>query len=626
MFFDDRLATVLRHRATSERGARTQFRQLLDLLGNRKYGRDESLIAAAWLRLGALGELIPANERARMIREPGWRFRNAELAAHLAEDEPEVVSAALGRAELTEDDWTALIPRLPIRARGFLRLRRDLPPAAVALLDQLGIHDRGLPQPETAAPTESGGHGESHAQGATPVPSPAPVAPRESEESAENEEDFEAPPLATPAPSAQADGDGAQSGFGTARRQRGVPPSPGSPDEKSEIAALVERIARFRRDRTGEPAASDLSPRLPLGEQSARSAHQIAGFGFACDADGRIDWADPEVAPMVIGLHLFEKSAGEDGTSGGRIADVFARQQPIEGLARRLDGAPAIRGEWVVDAHPRFSRAGGRFYGYVGRFRRPFDPKAHGRGSGSEADRLRQLLHELRTPVNAVQGFAELIHQQLYGPVPNAYRALAASIAGDAASILAGFDELERLAKLESGVTSVAGGKTDLKELARRMSEQLSQVLAPRMAGIDLAAGQARSIWVEIDPDEAEALAWRVLATLAGAVTSGEMLAAEIETDDSRARLWCQIPAQLIAEDDIFAADVQPHASGLSAGLFGAGFSMRLARAEARGAGGDLVQVEDRVCLALPLAALTLGEDAEARPTATPDESQSKAG
>ena len=35
MLFDDRLATVLRHRATGERAARTQFRQLLDLLGSR---------------------------------------------------------------------------------------------------------------------------------------------------------------------------------------------------------------------------------------------------------------------------------------------------------------------------------------------------------------------------------------------------------------------------------------------------------------------------------------------------------------------------------------------------------------------------------------------------------------
>ena len=94
MHFDDRLATVLRHRASGERAARTQYRQLLDLLGQRRHGRDESLLAAAWLRLGALGETIPSSERAAIVREPNWRFCNPELAAHLAEDEPAVAAAA----------------------------------------------------------------------------------------------------------------------------------------------------------------------------------------------------------------------------------------------------------------------------------------------------------------------------------------------------------------------------------------------------------------------------------------------------------------------------------------------------------------------------------------------------
>ncbi|MEP2550419.1 MAG: hypothetical protein ABJH26_03925, partial [Marinomonas sp.] len=156
MFFDDRLATVLRHRADGEAAARTQFRQLLDLLGNRPHGSggDESLLAAAWLRLGALGEIIPAKDRAGIVRETGWRFRNAELAAHLAEDEPDVASAAIARADLSEEDWTALIPHLPIRARGFLRRREGLPSRAEALLEQLGVSDRGLPVPEEQFDTE----------------------------------------------------------------------------------------------------------------------------------------------------------------------------------------------------------------------------------------------------------------------------------------------------------------------------------------------------------------------------------------------------------------------------------------------------------------------------------------
>jgi len=151
MHFDDRLATVLRHRATGERAARTQFRQLLDLLGSRSAAMESKLMASAWLRLGALGEQIPAADRAQMIRDPGMRFRNAELAAHLAEDEPQVAAAALARADLTDSQWQILIPRLPIRARGFLRLRRDMPQGASLLLEKLGIHDRGLPLPDSDA-------------------------------------------------------------------------------------------------------------------------------------------------------------------------------------------------------------------------------------------------------------------------------------------------------------------------------------------------------------------------------------------------------------------------------------------------------------------------------------------
>ncbi|MDP4605647.1 MAG: sensor histidine kinase, partial [Erythrobacter sp.] len=177
MFFDDRLATVLRQRATGETGLRTQFRQLLDLLGKDRVQRgaqvDHSLIAAAWLRMDALTETIPADDRARMIREPGWRFRSPDLAAHLAEHEPEVASAALNRAELSSDDWTALIPRLPVRARGFLRNRRDLPVDVEALLARLGIHDRGLPAPAQdqaiAAPPPK------PIVEAIPQPSPPPV-------------------------------------------------------------------------------------------------------------------------------------------------------------------------------------------------------------------------------------------------------------------------------------------------------------------------------------------------------------------------------------------------------------------------------------------------------------------
>jgi len=593
MFFDDRLATVLRQSADGDRAKRTQFRQLLDILGSDPRGigrsgegvsRDYSLIASAWLRMDALGGAIPSEDRARMIREPGWRFRNPELAAHLADFEPEVAAAALGRAQLSSEDWTALIPRLPVRARGFLRLRRDLPVDVEDLLDQLGVSDRGLPSPEAEVLADGETLElveEADAEFATPPPSPYPGI----------DEDKRPPHDIEP---------GTESGDDDSDDKLFDPTSAG----RSEISALVERIAQFKRKRD-HPAELDVNePRLPLGEDTPREARLISAFGFSADAGGRIEWADGDAAPMVIGTRLTDPPRIGSAASESALERAFSRRQPVVGEAITLDGAEAIAGEWFVHADPRFTDDG-NFAGYVGRFRRPAGPDDGPTAAQREADRIRQLLHELRTPVTAVQGYAEVIQQQLFGSAPHEYRALAAAIAADAARILSGFEELDRLAKLETGVIEMETGETDLASLAQRTANQLAQVLAPRMAGIEIedpeAHGSAGSHIVELDPDNAEALMWRLLATLGGGCGSGEMLGCSVSSNGSFAVLTCELPAQLLAEEDIFTAEAKPIGDAVNAGLFGAGFALRLARAEARAVGGDLVRDGERLVLTLPL-------------------------
>ena len=591
MFFDDRLATVLRQRGDSEAGVRTQFRQLLDILGNRKFGpkdeRSQSLEAAAWLRMDALADRIPAEERAAMIREPGWRLRSADLTAHLADFEPEVASAALNRAQLSPEDWLALIPRLPIRARGFLRLRRDLPVDTDALLDRLGIYDRGLPSP-TAGPFPG--------IAATHFADPRPVAPIFKPPLSDIPDPVEDPGEA-PTPSA---------------------PTPPDPTEtgRSEISALVERIAQFRRTRDVEAADAELSPRLPLDEETQLPERRVASFGFAADEAGRIEWADAEVAAMVIGTKLAAPHILGETANESAFERAFSRRQPIVHSPLALSGADAIAGDWIVDAQPRFADTG-HFAGYVGRFRRPASSSLQVTDQAArEADRIRQLLHELRTPVTAVQGYAEVIQQQLFGPAPHEYRALAAAIAADAAHILAGFEELDRLAKLETNAVEIEQGETDLSDLVTRTIGQLALVLSPRMAGVELVRDDSTPLRVAIDLEEAEALIWRVLATLGGGCATGEMLACTLGNGDRMARLVCDLPEQLASEDDIFTAEAKPIAGSVNAGPFGAGFTLRLARAEARSASGDLRRDGERLMLYLPLLTAT---DALPSPT---DESE----
>lgn len=546
MHFDDRLATVLRHRASGERSARTQFRQLLDLLGHRRQGRDESLMAAAWLRLAALGEALPAAERAAMLREPGQRFRNPELALHLAEDEPEVAAAALSVAQLTVEDWDALIPRLPIRARGFLRLRRDLPMPTQELLERLGIRDRGLPRPESDAAAE-------------------PL-----------DQEVAAPPVSPPA--------------------RPVPANDLADDEvaaplqavdDSAIGALVKRIEAFRKHRAAHPGQRDDDPMLPLGERGEGGSGRIQGFAFTTDVQGRIDWAEPRVAPMIVGA-LLPPAAG----------DAY-RQQPIASYRTMWDGAPAITGEWVIDAAPRFSEMGGRFIGYAGRFRRPSLAAGSPAAPDQASDRMRQLLHELKTPVNAIQGFAEVIQQQLFGPTPHEYRALAATIAGDAARILAGFDELDRLARLESGALVPEAGDADWAGIVGQLAGQLDEVLRPRSARI-LVSGPGGPMRVPLSNHDAEILGWRLLATLTGATGAGEELTLTLDRDDGPVRLVVTLPGSLAQTDNVFDADTRAGGGAISAGMFGAGFALRLVRAEAQALGGDLVRDAGNLVLTLP--------------------------
>ncbi|TMM49008.1 sensor histidine kinase [Qipengyuania marisflavi] len=562
MHFDDRLATVLRHRAAGERAARTQFRQLIDLLGERPQAGDRSLKAAAYLRLIALGEMIPVESRAALVAESGWRFRNPDLVKWFGSAAPAVAAGALYRAHLTGTEWQDLIPKLPIRARGFLRHRRDLPDEAVQMLDRLGVQDRALPMPDILE------LGEDAVLDSPEAEKPAPLA-----------EATEPEPFAL-SPANDAD----------------EPLAEPASENPSGIRALVERIDAFQRHRGERTPAGD-APSLPLAElHQPAERKELASFAFGTDSQGKIDWAEPEIAPMVTGLDLAAVHTAPDTAED--VAAAFLNRQPLRDLPIQLRGAARITGDWVVDAAPRFTRIEGRFQGYVGRFRRAV--------SGSEdtvqaaADRLRQLLHELRTPVNAMQGYAEVIQQQLFGPTPHEYRALAAAIAGDSARILAGFDELDRLARLESGDLDLDPGEADFAAIARTQVEQLQSVLSPRVARFDASFGEDRAP-LALAQAEAEVLAWRLLATLAGAIGAGEAVKLAFEVENGQLALRAQLPASLKAAADIFSTETRVGGGTLSAGIFGAGFSLRLARAETRAAGGDLARVDDWLVLSLPL-------------------------
>lgn len=565
MHFDDRLATVLRLRADGKAVQRIQFRQLLDLLGTSPAEARGDALDAAFVRLTELSATLPAAERAAMVGDPGLRLRSPRLVAALANAEPQVAAAVLRRAELGEEQWLDLIPALPPAARVHVRGRRGLPLAVTNLLARLGVNDRGLPPAvETLEPAAIAAYPK-EAEGA-----PAP--------NAAFDQDILAPETAITGPAG--------------------------------IGAIVKRIEAYRKAKqVVEHAPIGDSPRLPLGEEHVLHVPaEIRAFDFATNPEGRIAWADPGVAAMVTGLRL----GGEQASGAADLETALRRHQPLDGCAVTLTGAPAIAGVWRIDAAPWFDPLSGRYLGHRGRMRRPLSggsAASSGEAAAganppvrdSEADRIRQMLHELRTPVNAIQVGAEIIQQQLYGPTPHDYRALAATIAGDAARMLSAFEELERLAKLDSGAMALDHGETDLAAVVGATIAQLAEHTRQRGSGFALRVDED-ALPVGLARIEVERVVWRLLATLAGVSAPGEVLKARLKRRDGMIRLTIDLPATLAAreDDELFRAGAGAIPQVIAAGVFGVGFALRLARAEAAAAGGKLDRKADRLRLTLP--------------------------
>lgn len=557
MLFDDRLATVLRSGATGERSRRTMFLQLLDLLGTLPLQSDSPTIDAAFERFEELSKAIPAHERALLVREPGVRLETPRLLSQLAEQEPSVAAAAMNRAQLPADAWLQLIPQLPVRARGFLRNRRDLPGEVSRLLGDLGVRDLVLTPPD-AVPLEQ-------------VPSAA-------------EEDLI---------------------LGQAEELQ-VPTAP-QRDDREPIGDIVRRIEEFRKARESAAQSArragntDESPTLPLQGETARDREiNAAAFDFMTDPCGRIIWADPAMAPMAVGITLGTFNRDGPVVLDHASCEAIAGRQPVAAGSLSITGAAAVSGHWRIDATPSFRQADGAFEGYSGRLRRRAEALSPEARQSQAADRIRQMLHELRTPVNAIQGFAEVIQQQIFGPAPHEYRALAAGIAGDAARILAGFEELDRLARLESGAADLEQGQCDFAEVLRTTMSRIAPILKNRSSAVTLTHTED-GVVIPMARAEAERLAWRVLASLATAMSAGEELLIDYGCSEGRAVFTFELPAALADSDDLFSASTRASApQALSAGLFGTGFAFRLARAEARAISGDLTRAQDALLLSLP--------------------------
>jgi signal transduction histidine kinase len=362
--------------------------------------------------------------------------------------------------------------------------------------------------------------------------------------------------------------------------------SAGDQEGPFQIADVVARIDAFWRNRE------------QVG-QTPRAMPRADGFRFETDPEGVIRWVDGVSRNPVIGLSLELHGAAGVSRVDGVAAGAFRRRANFTNARMEIEGDSDAAGGWLISGVPVFDAANGRFTGYRGTARRPrTDERAEPlRPAAALApDSLRQLVHELRTPTNAIAGFAEMIESEMLGPVPDGYRDRAATIRGQARDLLGAIDDLDLAARIESAALSLAPAEVALRPLLATICDDLAQLTAIRGSWIALPID---NLAVRGDRRAVERLLSRLMATLVSASADGERIGVRLARDaDAMVAISIDRPHALADYPGESMLGIDDEGDDVT--LLGTGFALRLARNLARELGGSMVIEPENLTLRLP--------------------------
>jgi len=373
-----------------------------------------------------------------------------------------------------------------------------------------------------------------------------------------------------------------------------------------QIAELVARIDAYQRqrDESPPPVAAESQPEL-----FDLDANQAPSFRFETDVTGVVRWIEGAARAPLIGLSLDVAALPGGSRVDGVATGAFRRRAGFANARLVVDGNSDAAGQWRITGIPVFDRETGRFTGYRGTARRPrpdetAEPLRDTRNTASDA--LRQLVHELRTPTNAIAGFAEMIESQMLGPVPHAYRAHAATIRGQAGDLLTAIDDIDMAARIESRALDLRPGDVAVRPLLERIADDLAPLARLRGTSLDLYTGSA-NLAIDGDDRAVERLIARLMATLVASGSAGERIGVSATSDlDAMVAIVFDRPRALAAYagDALLSIDAETESDREGAPLLGTGFALRLARNLAVELGGTLTIGDNALTLRLPAAVI----------------------
>ncbi|MBL8895281.1 MAG: PAS domain-containing protein [Rhizobiales bacterium] len=325
------------------------------------------------------------------------------------------------------------------------------------------------------------------------------------------------------------------------------------------------------------------------------------------DRQGRLVYASERLAEIthrssetLIGQTLRSLASANPQDSGWPdLADALARHATIRSIEVATKGDSP--GCWQLTARPRYGEAG-EFLGYhgVGRDvsdeRRSRDQLVQAK---EEAERLNQaktrflavMSHELKTPLNSIIGFSEIMAEAREGPIGTpAYSDYAGMIHASSLQLRDIIDDVLEISRIENGTIQIVDRHADAMELVEVAANGCRAAAEQR----NIAIGVARAPKAQIRGDTIRIK--RVLANLlANAIKfskAGDKVAIEVERSNDGGLVFVVRDAGIgITPEDmtrIFEPFVQ--ADDTTARRFGGmGLGLAISRKIARLHGGDIV-------------------------------------
>jgi len=149
--FDDMIATVLAQRESGAGERAAKWRQLVDLLAQRRAGAAAADSERAFTFLALYRDEVGLAVRQQTARMLSWRRVEPRLLAFFAGDHASVAQPLIATCRLDAHEWLAILPSLTPTARGLLRHRRDLPYEVEKALASFGSSDFALGSPDGAS-------------------------------------------------------------------------------------------------------------------------------------------------------------------------------------------------------------------------------------------------------------------------------------------------------------------------------------------------------------------------------------------------------------------------------------------------------------------------------------------